>query len=298
MNQAQPQKSEHCIGFILLGALIVMWGINWPISKIALVDISPLWFAFWRFVTAFCCLFIYLLMTKQLRLPSKQDLPIILSVSLLQMTGFIALTSIGLMHVSASRSAILAYTTPLWVLPLAILWLREQVSRSKIIGFVLGLFGILVLFNPMSFDWHNRDVVIGNGLLILAAMMWAICMVQTRFTRWNLSPVQLLPWQMLIATVLLFFLARYFEPHNIVTWTPRLMGLMFYIGPLGTALGYWMIIEVSRKLPSVTTSLCMLGVPIFGLFSSYFILGEAVHLNMVIAMTLIVAGLVFVIRAK
>lgn len=297
MNQS-PKKTDHLIGFGLLGILIVTWGINWPALKIILVDITPIWLAFWRFFTAFWCLFLYLLVTKQLRIPTKKDLPILLSVSLLQMVGFITLINFGLMHVSASRSAILAYTTPLWVLPLAILWLRESVSKLKVVGFLLGLIGIAVLFNPTSFNWHDHEVVLGNGLLILAAMMWAVCMVQTRFVRWNLSSVQLLLWQMLIAMVSLYFLAMHFEPNTVIHWTLKLMGWMFYVGPLATALGYWMIIEVSRKLPSVTTSLCMLGVPIFGLLCSHVILGEVIYFNMIIAMLFIVMGLIFVIRAK
>lgn len=298
MSEIQSQKSDRSIGFLFVGILIVMWGITWPMSKNILAVVSPIWFAFWRFFPAFLCLLMYSLITKQIRLPSKKDLPIILSVSLLQMVGFVILTSFGLKHVPASRSAILAYTTPLWVLPLAILWLRESISKLKIIGFLFGLSGVLVLFNPMNFDWRNREVVLGNGLLILAAMLWAICMVQTRFIRWNLSPVQLLPWQMLIASVVLFVLASYFEPHQSIVWTPQLLGCMFYIGPLATAFGYWMIIEVSRKLPSVTTSLCMLGVPIFGLFSSSVMLGEVISFNMIMAIVLVVTGLVFVIRAK
>ena len=34
-----------------------------------------------------------------------------------------------------------------------------------------GLAGIAIMFNPFAFDWSNRDALIGNGLLLLAAVL-------------------------------------------------------------------------------------------------------------------------------
>jgi drug/metabolite transporter (DMT)-like permease len=56
----------------------------------------------------------------ELRWPSRRDWPIVLAVGALQMAAFMALTTVGLQFVPAGRSAILAYTTPLWVTPLAV----------------------------------------------------------------------------------------------------------------------------------------------------------------------------------
>src|SRR3977135_2275458 len=51
----------------------------------------------------------------QLRLPSRRDIPIILSVGLFQLTFFFTLANIGLFYLPAGRSAVLAYTTALWL---------------------------------------------------------------------------------------------------------------------------------------------------------------------------------------
>lgn len=298
IQRLKNYDSPHAVGFLLLAILIPIWGFSWPIMKIALADISPLWMAFTRLMIGTLCLFLYLLFTKKLRLPTKQDIPNLLWIGILQMTGFMVLSTIGLMYVPASRSAILAYTTPLWVTPIAVLWFKEPLPLSRMIGLCLGLLGVFVLFNPASFDWSDPNVVLGNGLLILAAIAWAICIVQTRFTQWHLTPLQLLPWQMLLASILIFFMAISFESFSDINWSFNLISLLFYIGPIGTALGVWIVIEVSRRLPAVTTSLCMLGVPILGLFSSHLLLGEPITINMIASITLITLGLVFVIKAK
>src|SRR5690348_7359701 len=108
-------KSFSLQTILLLLAVIIVWGFIWPLTKLALRDVAPLWLAVLRLLSATICLFAYLLATKKLQLPSKLDIPIILSVGLLQFGVCNFLINEGLVYVSASRSAILIYTTPLWV---------------------------------------------------------------------------------------------------------------------------------------------------------------------------------------
>jgi drug/metabolite transporter (DMT)-like permease len=296
-NLAEKQVTTQTIGLMMLLVLVVIWALNWPIVKIALADIPPLWLATVRMAIATGCLLVWLVATKKFQLPTRHDVPIILSVGLLQMAVFMAFTNLGLMHVPTGRTVILAYTTPLWVTPLAVFVFKEFLPPLKIIGLVLGLIGVLLLFNPMSFNWSDRNTIIGNGLLLLAALAWAICIVHARYARWRLTPLQLMPWQTLVATVILFFVSMIFEPHATIHWSLHLIKLLFYIGPIATALGYWMVIEISRRLPSVTTSLCLLGVPVLSIVSAHFMLGEAISAVVVISMLLITGGLICVVRA-
>lgn len=296
-NPTDNRPITNTLSFVMLGLLVVIWGFNWPVLKMTLIDIPPLWLATLRMAIGTVCLFAWLLLIQRLRLPHRRDLPIILSVGLLQMAAFLSFTNFGLMYVAVGRSAVLAYTTPLWVVPMAVFIFKERLSLLKGCGLTLGLIGVILLFNPLGFNWHDRNTIIGNGLLILAALAWAICIVHLRFTRWHLSPLQLMPWQMLIATVILFIFSTVFEPHVTIHWSLHLMGLLFYIGPIATVLGYWMIIEISRHLPSITTSLCMLGVPVLGVMAAHFVLGEALQTSLLISMLFIVAGLIFVVKA-
>lgn len=284
--------------FALLLFLVVVFGFNWPITKIALVEMPPLWLAVSRFVVSVVLVFMYLLMTKQLRFPGRKDLGILLTISLLQMAAFITCVQVGLMYVDAGRSSILVYTTPFWITPIAVLFFKESVSWLKITGLILGLLGVLLLFNPLNFNWHNSNMVIGNLYLLIAAFAWAAGIMHSRYAKWNLTPIQLLPWQLLIATVILFVMAEIFEPHAKITWNADLFGSLFFIGVLATAAGYWIMLEVSRNLPSTTTSLCLLGVPVIGVLSSHFILNEKITMTVLFSMMFIVIGLGCVVKAS
>ena len=103
-----------------------------------------------------------------------------LSIALLHMVGFSVLMAIGLTFIPTGRSVVLAYTTPLWVTPGASLFLHERLTPRRAAGVVMGLLGLVVLFNPLAFDWSNRTAVLGNGALVLAALLWAASIVHIR----------------------------------------------------------------------------------------------------------------------
>ncbi|MFN0299917.1 MAG: EamA family transporter [Burkholderiales bacterium] len=75
---------------------------------------------------------------------------------------------------------VLAYTTPLWVMPAATLFLGERLTPRRVIGVALGLLGLAVLFNPFAFDWSDQSSVVGHGALLLAALCWAASIVHIR----------------------------------------------------------------------------------------------------------------------
>ena len=62
---------------------------------------------------------------------SRRDIPIVLSVGLFQMTFFFVLTNMGLGYLPAGRSAVLAYTTALWLAPLASSPARRCVHNTR-----------------------------------------------------------------------------------------------------------------------------------------------------------------------
>lgn len=282
---------------ILLGLIIVLWGSNWTVMKMGLTYIPPLTFSAARMIMGAAILFSVAAALGELRLPSRHDWPIVLGVGLVQMAGFMALTTFALQFVPAGRSAILAYTTSLWVVPIALLVLGERLNRLKLSGFLCGLGGVAVLFNPFGFDWSNRHVLIGNGLLLFAALLWAVLIVQIRNHRWEGSPLSLGPWQFTVGACLLVPLAAVLENDRPIRWSVELGWVLFYNGPIATAFCFWAMITVNRALPAITTSLGSLGVPAFGLLSATLVLGEPVTLTNALGFLLIAAGLVFVILA-
>lgn len=276
--------------WLLLVSVIVLWGANWPVMKVGLEYLPPVSFAAARLVLGGLTMALVAAWRGELRLPARQDLPVVLGVGLMQMAGYLGLVTFGLQYVPAGRSAILAYTTSLWVVPMATVLLGERLSGLRLVGFSLGLGGVLVLFNPFGFDWTDPQVVLGNGLLLLAALLWAILIVQVRGHRMAGSPLSLAPWQFAIGAAVLVPLAVVLEWGQAWDWSPELTAILVYNGPLATAFCFWAMITITRSLPAITTSLSSLGVPVFGLTASALTIGEPLTPTNVGGLLLILAG--------
>ena len=275
---------------VLLALLVVIWGANWPIMKIGLGHIQPLWFASFRLALGVVSMAAILLPQRRLRLPPREDWPVIASIGVLNMGLFMILTNLALQVVPAGRSAILAYTTPLWVAPGAALFLGERLTKGRLMGLGLGLSGLLTLFNPLGFDWSNSDALMGNGLLLLAALIWAGTILHVRGHQWRASPLELAPWQMLIGCLMVTALAVFVEGKPRPDDSFELVWVMAYNGTLATAFAFWAAVTVNRLLPALTVSLSFLCVPAGGLAFSAMMLGEGLSLTNIAGLTLIVAG--------
>jgi drug/metabolite transporter (DMT)-like permease len=278
----------------LLAVVVVLWGVNWPIMKIGVSVIPPVWFAVLRTVLGAGSLFAFLLASGRFAWPTRRDLPVIASVGLLQVGVFLVLVNVALQHVDAGRSAVLAYTTPLWVGPGAILLLKERPKPLKIAGLLLGLAGVALLFSPAAIDWNDRAELLGNLLLMLAAAGWAIAILHVRGSTWTLSLLQLLPWQLLISTPILVLIAWRFEGPPAFELSPTVLAILAYNGPVASGFCYWAVLAVTRSLPATTTSLSLLAIPAAGLIASTLALGESIGATLAGGCALILGGVALV----
>ena len=275
---------------LLLAFVVVAWGLTWPVNKVILQHLSPLWSVALRSAIAAVVLFAITAWRGQLGLPRRADLPVVLSIALLHMVGFSVLMAVGLLYVSTGRSVVLAYTTPLWVTPGARLFLGERLTARAIAGVAAGLAGLVVLFNPLAFDWSSRDAVIGNAALVVAALLWAASILHIRGHRWRGTPFQLVPWETLLAAAVVSPLAYLIDGPPAPRWSGALVLMLLYAAVPATALAYWAVAEASRSLPAVTTSLGLLGVPIISIGTAALALGEPLTPSLVAAVILVIGG--------
>lgn len=298
--RAQPADSVPvgpAAGYGLMLVVIAIWGCSWPIAKLGFTWIPPLWFGFGRAAVCAVTLLLVLAVRGQLRLPGRQDMPIVLSIGIVQVGVFMALMHFSLALVEAGRAAILAYTSSLWVVPAAILLLGERLSLLRGLGLAAGLGGVAVLFNPLEFDWGNGSIILGNVLLLVCAMCWGIGILHVKVHRWRLSPLQVAPWQMIIGSVPSLVAAAVTEDPSTIDWDWRGLLIVAGMGSIATALPFWALLTLNRALPAISTSLGLLAVPAVGLFSSMAILGEELTPTLAAGFVLILIGVGLVASA-
>lgn len=277
---------------LLLTLTILVWGVNWTVTKILVTHMPPIWTTAIRAAVASAALFLFQGFGGGIIAPGRRDLPAILVVSVLHMTLFAMGMAIGLQYISVGRSVVLGYTTPLWVAPCAWLFLREPMPRLKVLGVVLGLLGLAVLLNPAALDWNDSDALFGNGLLLFAAVSWAVAILCIKVVTWHHTPLQLASWQNLVAAVIMTAAALLFEGPLEVVLTWELTFAMAYNALVATAFGVWAVTAANTHFSATTMSLALLATPVVGIVSSLLMLGEGIDPPLVIAGSMILFGIV------
>lgn len=294
MTDRTPQPTLSRTGLVLLALLSLLWGVNWPLIKIAIGDIPELSFRAACAATGAAGLFLIARGAGlSLALP-RPTRPWIVAAALFNITGWNVLMIYGIGLVTAGRAAILGYTMPLWGVALSVLVLGERFDMRRGFGLALGLGGMGVL---MGADAALLDSApIGALLIVAAAMSWAAGTIILK--RANLAvPVTVsTAWQLVIGGAPIVVAALVLDPGR---W-----------GPVGTASAlaalynmtvvfvfcYWAWFRILAEVPAGVAAISTLMIPIIGVFAGALALGEPVGWRELGALALVVSALAAVLR--
>jgi O-acetylserine/cysteine efflux transporter len=207
-----------------------------------------------------------------------------------QVGGYFALAHEAVAWVPAGRTAILANTTTMWVIPLSLVFLRESIPPRRWIAAVLGLAGVVALMSPWSIDWTSHSVLIGHAFLLGAALSWSVAIIVTRAARPRLSMFELLPWSFAVASVMLAPLLLWHAPDGTLGSRPGSWAALAYIGLLAGPFGTWCVVQATAVLPTVVSSVGFLMTPAVSLILANLFLGEAFTADLLVGAALIIGG--------
>ena len=257
---------------LMLVALGLIWGITWPVLKIALNEIPPLTMrataAVFGAVTYFLmCAF----MQRSLRVPSPKIWIHILVGSLLNIVAFSVFGAFAQLVATTSRVAVLAYTMPIWAILLAWLFLGERPNRVQATALLLCIAGLSILIYPLT----PHGIPLGIVFALAVGVCWAGGTVYLKWAHIEADQMGIGSWQMTIAAIILAACMLIFEGGPRFG-TAHLDGLLAtaWTGIAGNGIAYALWFTIIRRLPAATASLGVLASPVIGVIGSFLILGE------------------------
>jgi len=285
-------------GLFLVAVLTLVWGCNWPVLKLGVTELAPLTF---RGATLpFAALGLLLaarLSGDSIRIP-REHWGKVLALALFNIAAWNGLILFGVQQMPAGRSAILAYTMPVWTVLFGMALLHEPLSRRKIIGLVLGMLGMAVLLGEDV--RHITRSPMGTLFILAAAISWAFGTVLLR--RWKPPVPQntLTGWMMLIGWLPIAVCVPLFDEHPISSLAhmsgTAWFAVLYNIFLAGTV-AHWAWFTMARTLPVAVSSLSSLPVPVVGVLSGILFLGERPGSSEYIALALVLASLSAVLFA-
>lgn len=261
---------------VLLVAIMLTYALCYAAIKAGLTWAPPLGFAAWRAFIAGIVVLGILLVRRERIIPAHMNWRAILVLAF-----FATTLTFGAMFLSPGRTgagiaSVLGNMQALITLALAAIFLRETVTRGKLIALGLGLLGVTLIAYPalVAADAYG---ISGAALALGASVAAASANVLGKWMRMGQHVLAVTGWQLLLGSIPLFALSAFLERDVTIQWTPTFIGLLLFLALAGTAFAvtawYWLLEsdDVSRL------SLYFFLVPAIGLGIAL-LLGEALSL--------------------
>jgi O-acetylserine/cysteine efflux transporter len=203
-------------GFFLAIVANILWGTSFLASKYTLQAWGPFTSAALRFgIATMCLLGILKAMKKKIEMPETIGQWIALVVIATSAFGVLyPMQLAGLKFVPSSLSAAIMLMSPLAVLLLSRIILKERLSKLKYVALIFGVVGGAVLISSTSNGMKinlNSDFFWGTLLTLASAISLAISAVATRKYSTEISSSTITFWTMAIGFVELAIFAFVFE---------------------------------------------------------------------------------------
>jgi drug/metabolite transporter (DMT)-like permease len=280
--------------WLLLTALI--WGTNYAVMKFALEDFLPLCLSSPRFLIASLCMLAALIISKQgFKIERGHILPMffygVSSVAINQ-----SLFSVGISYTKAGNAALILSTSPIFTAIISRLRKHEEFSARSIIGLFIGFAGIAVIILSGNKELNFRESLVGDLLLLIAAVFWATYTVGTaRFTH-IYGSLKTATIMMLLGTpVLLLISAPSLFRQNwagvrAISWTG-----MIASGVLSLALCFILWNYGVKRIGATRTAIYSNLQPIVALLAAWLLIGEVPTVGQILGALITFAG-VYLVR--
>lgn len=279
--------------WVLLAALTLGWGCNWPMTKLALTEV-PVWTLRGVSVAAGAAGMFLVAAAGGLRvLPARGQWRWLSLTAVLNVTVWNLLVAHGLLLLPAGRAVILAYTMPLWAVLLSRLVLGERLTARRILGVSLGMLGMLLLIGDEFAAL--RAAPVGALMVVSAALAWALGTVLMKRFPTRLPVTSFTAWQLLIGGAPIAVGALLFDwgEWRPVSW--RAGVAVAYTVLVAFVLCHWIWFKIVSRASAGVSALGTLTIPVAGVFSSMLLLGERPGWQEYAAMLLVIAALATVL---
>lgn len=275
---------------MILTFLVVVWGINWPLSKFALDFAPPVLFAGIRtFLGGVILLCFALPRWKQLRF--KQNWHVYSISAFLNIIIFYGLQTVGLDYMPAGIFSTIVFFEPVLLGIFSWIWLGESMYSLKVFGLILGFLGVATI----SIGGFTGDLsVIGILLALVSAIGWGLGTTYVKKTSDRVEAIWMVTLQLLMGGLLLIGIGSGVENWSSIRWEFAFISNLLFISTFVIAFG-WLayFILVGAGEASKVGSYTFL-IPLLSVFFSSFILNEAITINLLIGLLLIVTSICLV----
>jgi drug/metabolite transporter (DMT)-like permease len=278
---------------LLLALLTVFWGVNWPVMKLGVAELPPLYFR------TLCLGGGLIVIGAWARL---SGISLAVPRATWREIAWLAVPNMIVWHVLAiqavkmlpsGRAAILGYTMPVWAVLAGLAFFGERPLPRHWFGVTAALLGTLLLLSSEFTALAGSPL--GTVLMLIAAAAWGFGTHLMRRHLIDLPIITLTFWMMALTVLVMLAFSTALELDQwrwptAAEWFPLFYNIFFAVAFCHVV---WSML--ARKLPPAASGLSVMLIPVLGVFSGMWILGEQPHWQDYVALALILISLMTVL---
>lgn len=286
-------KDSSIRTIISMLSVVCIWGSVWPIYKYALQFSPPVLFSGIRSTIA-GLLFAIILIPQWKQIRWKENWTIYVISSVFNVILFFGIQSIGLQYLPAGLYSVIVYLQPVLVVILAWAFLKEPLSRIKMIGVLLGFLGVVMV----SLDGISGKIApIGFVFALITAVSWAIGTIYVKVKSNVVHGLWLVAIQNLIGGICMLFYGLGMEDIQAIQWNGSFIVCLVYGAIFGVALANVLYYQLMSRGEAGKISSFTFLVPLIAVLLGTIFLGEPFTVSLFIGMTLILLS-IYLINKK
>jgi drug/metabolite transporter (DMT)-like permease len=277
--------------YLLLIAMMAIWGFNVIAVKIVVSEFPPVTITAFRVFIAFLALAPFIYYKKLYRKLTRKEWFYVIGISIFGIFGFQYFMSVGLNDTTATNAGIILGASPIATAIAAAIFLKDKLTIQRGLGFVLGFIGVTIIILAGSNEGFS--ISMGDVYLCIAVLVQTVSFILIKKASETLNTMFMTGISLLIGSFIIWITGFITEPNGIsqipggsgVAW-----GLLFFSGFIATGLGYLIVNSAIQQVGAGNSAIFLNLSPFFSVISAYFVLQESIHMSHWAGFGLIVIG--------
>jgi drug/metabolite transporter (DMT)-like permease len=284
MTRGMARGTIAAVVFITL-----VWGLNWPMMKFSLREITPLYFRAITMTGGVLLLLVWLKLRGTSTSMTGAQWRAVAWLALPNVLGWHLFSILGVQALASGRAATLGFTMPIWALLLGALFFGQRLNVRGIVAAACAGVAVALLVADELTSLAGRPV--GIAWMQVAAICWALGTLMMRRTPLPLPTDVITTWMMALSSIAFWVLAVALEPVPSPAFSAPMWAALAWGVVINYAFAQILWFALARKLPPQASTFALMAVPLVGALSAGFIVNEPLRTTDVIAAGFVMAAI-------
>jgi drug/metabolite transporter (DMT)-like permease len=282
--------------FWALIATVLIWASSFAVIKLGLQEINPYFLAFIRAFIAAGFLVAIIVVRGELAAFLRYVARNWKALGVLGLIGialFDVLQNVGIHHTSSALAGVLLNTNPLFITVFSAIFLGEVITRNKVLGLFLGFVGMcLVVFDGQDLrSVVESQTFLGNALVILSAVTWAVYSILNKHALTDGSPLHLTAASYIFGTVFSLPLIYFFDVKPLFSVSSGSWGIILYLGAVASGATFFLWSFALSKMEASRASVFLFMIPVVAIVIGWAFLAEQISTSTIFGSVLVLVGI-------